>query len=409
MSDQVRDVRRPGHFWADNELADDYLPGIGLHAFAVYMLLCRYADASGRCFPAIPTLAKQLGISKPTVLKAIATLKTAKLVAVEPRAVNGKTTTNEYQLLSIDKDDTRGKPALPLPIEGVKEIDPRGKPALPPGVKDVDPKNTYKEEDSQKKTLSRVAEAPRETPPEPAPSPAPKDDPVKRDDTQDKINAALSDLPESPPEPETRYQHPPGHYAIVDGVMTGPFNNYSAAQRFAPTGRITQTPPADMPAVAPANPGRKGKPDATPGEAPKRDPLFVAVARYLSLPEETAVAPYPKSRCKRVNQVKGYVLDVAGRPDKPDYAALAAKLDGFAAWCKGQGFSAPKEEVKFTGRFNEYYTSANGNGNGNALPREDFAEKWYSSRMAWYKREGGQLYRKPIGSNVEWRKAGEND
>lgn len=264
------------------------------------------------------------------------------------------------------------------------------------------------------KTLSPVAVAPVVTPPEPAAS-KPEDVPVQRDAHIDALMESLTPLVETiPPAPAPpRAPHPPGFYVQhgQDGRdLTGAFHNYSAAHTFAlsltPPGTVTQTPPADLIAIPPAKPGKKTS-DAP--RAPKRDALFVAVARYLSLPDETPEAPYPKTRCKRVNQVKGYVLDVAGRPAAPDYAALAAKLDGFAAWCKGQGFSAPKEEVKFTGRFNEYYRSANGNGNGGALPRDDFAEKWYSSRMAYYKRENGQLYRKPIGAGAEWRKAGEND
>lgn len=272
-------------------------------------------------------------------------------------------------------------------------------------------------ETNNKTTLSRVAEAPRETAPEPTP-PKPEDDPAKRNVHIDALMESISNEPESPvvkddaatAEGETsvppRAPHPPGHYTHVGDVWTGPFNNYNAARRFAPTGVISQTPPIDVDVVAPANPGKKTSDAPRPI---KRDALFVAVARYLSLPEETPEAPYPATRCKRVNQIKGCVLDVAGRPDKPDYAALAAKLDGFATWCKAQGFSAPKEETKFTGQFNTYYRSANGNGNGGALPRDDFPEKWYSSRMAYYKREGGQLYRKPIGYGADWSKAGEDD
>lgn len=164
MSDQVRDVRRPGHFWADNEIVDDYLPGIGLHAFAVYMLLCKYADASGKCFPAVPTMAKQLGVSKPTIIKAINTLKDAQLISVEKQAYdNGKQKTNEYQLRPVEKH--RGKPDLPLPKARVNVVDPSGgKPDLRLGVNVVDPNNTHIEQDP-KKTLSPVANAPVESAP----------------------------------------------------------------------------------------------------------------------------------------------------------------------------------------------------------------------------------------------------
>ena len=64
----VRDARRPGHYWADNEIYDIYAPIVGVHAFAVYMALCRYASSEGASHPSTSTIADQLGISRPTVV-----------------------------------------------------------------------------------------------------------------------------------------------------------------------------------------------------------------------------------------------------------------------------------------------------------------------------------------------------
>lgn len=109
--DQVRDSRQPGHFWADNEIVDEYLSTIGIYGFAVYMLLTRYADfKTGQCDPSVSGMATRLGISAPTVRAALDKLKDAKLITIRHRhrEKDGKmiNQTSVYTILAIKKAQT---------------------------------------------------------------------------------------------------------------------------------------------------------------------------------------------------------------------------------------------------------------------------------------------------------------
>ena len=73
---QVRSTRRPGHFWADNELVDVYGPRIGGYGIGVYMVLCRFArNDSGECHVSQSKIAALLGSSKQKFRKAVAELE----------------------------------------------------------------------------------------------------------------------------------------------------------------------------------------------------------------------------------------------------------------------------------------------------------------------------------------------
>lgn len=108
MTDKVRE-RRPGHFWADNEIIDEYLPKIGANGLAVYMVLARYANnESGKCFPSIKEIAKGLGISARSVQYTLRKLKTVGLISIEARtSKSGGQSSNLYTLLPIEKVDSK--------------------------------------------------------------------------------------------------------------------------------------------------------------------------------------------------------------------------------------------------------------------------------------------------------------
>lgn len=139
-STHVRDSRQPGHFWADNEIVDDYLPQIGVYGFAVYMLLAKYADAkTGQCDPSVEGMARKLNLSAPTVRKALDTLESEGLITIKRRRRerDGKliNQTSVYTLLAVDKrqSDAPGKRGL-VP----SDIDQGTQPDLPPLVNVVD-------------------------------------------------------------------------------------------------------------------------------------------------------------------------------------------------------------------------------------------------------------------------------
>jgi predicted transcriptional regulator len=116
-----RDGRRPGTFWIDNELVTVYAKDIGVHAFAVYMVLVQHSR-DNECFPSTSTIAEELSISRPTVSKAIRTLEDAGLIHIEERKlpVRGQTS-HYYMILQVPK--TAVKEIYSGSQTAVKEID----------------------------------------------------------------------------------------------------------------------------------------------------------------------------------------------------------------------------------------------------------------------------------------------
>lgn len=156
----VRDSRQPGHFWADNEIVEQHLPEIGVYGFAVYMLLCKYADSkTGQCDPSVSGMAAKLGVSAPTVRGALDKLKDAKLITIRHRSkeYDGKrlNQTSVYTILAVKKGQrTEGtKPGLvPNDIDqGTKgdlpgvlnQVDQGTKPGLGGVLNQVSTNNTH--------------------------------------------------------------------------------------------------------------------------------------------------------------------------------------------------------------------------------------------------------------------------
>lgn len=161
---QVRDSRQPGHFWADNEIADKHLAQIGVYGFAVYMLLARFADATtGQCDPSVEGMAKRLGVSAPTVRKALDKLHHEGLISIRHRRKerDGKVLnqTSVYTLLAVEKGQNAkgGKPHL-VPTE----IDQGGQGDLPGVLNHVSTNKTHKNKTQlTREDASANATAPR--------------------------------------------------------------------------------------------------------------------------------------------------------------------------------------------------------------------------------------------------------
>mgnify|MGYP001032962707 CR=1 FL=1 len=80
-----------GSIYADQELSH--------RAKTVYMYLKDRADSEGRCWPAIKTIALELGLSRSTVKRALDDLVRAGLLRKDPRwRENGSYTSNLYQI-----------------------------------------------------------------------------------------------------------------------------------------------------------------------------------------------------------------------------------------------------------------------------------------------------------------------
>lgn len=108
----VRDRRRPGWLWVDNELIDRFGQELGPIGIAVYVALCRYAgNTTQQCWPTHKTLAKNTGASVSSVKRAIKKLAALHLLHVEPRFTEqGDPTSNLYTLLSVSPSQSAQSP-----------------------------------------------------------------------------------------------------------------------------------------------------------------------------------------------------------------------------------------------------------------------------------------------------------
>lgn len=106
---RARDERKPGHFWSDREIVEDFLPKIGIYAFSVYMLLSFHAASNtGQSWPSIASMANRLAISEPTVRSALKTLEDNRLVHIARDSRKSKSGKNIpqshiYTLLAVPK------------------------------------------------------------------------------------------------------------------------------------------------------------------------------------------------------------------------------------------------------------------------------------------------------------------
>lgn len=101
MSDRVQDRRKAPYYRVEKIVYEDYAATIGVYGLAVYNALARYAGEDETCYPSILLIAQKLGCSDRQVRRSIECLKEVGLIAVEPRFVDGRQTSNLYTLLDI--------------------------------------------------------------------------------------------------------------------------------------------------------------------------------------------------------------------------------------------------------------------------------------------------------------------
>lgn len=70
-------------FW---RVISEYGPRLPLTALGVYTALCRRADAHGQCWPSYDELSAELGLSHPTLGKALGVLQDLELVHIRRRS-----------------------------------------------------------------------------------------------------------------------------------------------------------------------------------------------------------------------------------------------------------------------------------------------------------------------------------
>ena len=92
----MRDIRKRGWFWIENELIDR--TDLSFEVKSMYMILARFADNEGKCFPSIEKLAEIIGKDKRTVIRYIKKLEEKGLIEKRRRFNQ----TNIYYLKNAD-------------------------------------------------------------------------------------------------------------------------------------------------------------------------------------------------------------------------------------------------------------------------------------------------------------------
>lgn len=82
-----------------NGFRNIYTTDLSHRARSVYMYLKDRADGEGKCWPAIKTIAAELGLSRSTVKRALGDLCNAGLLTKDPRwRENGSLSSNLYRI-----------------------------------------------------------------------------------------------------------------------------------------------------------------------------------------------------------------------------------------------------------------------------------------------------------------------
>lgn len=135
----VRD-QRGGFLWVANDVLRDYGPRVGAYGVAVYACLAMFANGdTSTCFPSHQVIADLLGLSRPTVLKALRGLAEVGLISMRQRRAGGQTS-SEYTLLSPGATVARQRPQRP---RAVNVVDSGCKRGLQRAVNVVDSNNTH--------------------------------------------------------------------------------------------------------------------------------------------------------------------------------------------------------------------------------------------------------------------------
>lgn len=80
-----------------------YAKTLGPEGIAVYTVLCIHADKNGRCYPALPTIAAESGVSRSTAALRIKLLQKLGIISVE--SGGGRRKVNVYHLKTVRQTD----------------------------------------------------------------------------------------------------------------------------------------------------------------------------------------------------------------------------------------------------------------------------------------------------------------
>ena len=99
MTDSSGNSTPAGGWSMLQDTAVDRITEVGTTAFGVYCVLLKHSDQAGICWPKVPTIARQLGVSTRTVRTALGRLKSAGWIDRSEQFFNSGTQTgNQYQI-----------------------------------------------------------------------------------------------------------------------------------------------------------------------------------------------------------------------------------------------------------------------------------------------------------------------
>jgi len=140
---KVRDRRKKGWFFMDNEYLNGYAKLFGAVGTAVYVSLCRHADnETQKCFPSLELISEELSISRPTIIKYIKLFEKHHLLEKSKRQRNIKQQwiNNEYTLL--DKSEWLENDSQVKPFNTDSQVKPFSNPSKTDSDSQVKPFNT---------------------------------------------------------------------------------------------------------------------------------------------------------------------------------------------------------------------------------------------------------------------------
>ena len=95
---KIRDKRKEGRYYTDNEFIDGYAKMVGWQGQIIYAALCRHAR-DNKCFPGQKHMTVELAIGLTSVKLGVKKLIEFNIIATIKRSASQGRTSNEYWLL----------------------------------------------------------------------------------------------------------------------------------------------------------------------------------------------------------------------------------------------------------------------------------------------------------------------